>query len=212
MSETAGQGVVAASRALPEARVLNYIGRVTTATRVRKVAGIGVFVMGLGYCGVGGVCTYPLMKRFTVLLHYGWGVMDALREAVLGSGDALIVLFFAFVFGMIGLVAMLSCLLVVRGNGVACRAHLFAVVLGLLMAIPFAVTCGMYCVDYGVPVWHMQRDVPLAELTFGGFLGACPVILLLKDLGVYLIWIARAPAAERASVPFLPLKAAGVGR
>jgi hypothetical protein len=197
--------------ALPNAQLLNYLGNVTTPTRVRRVASISIGVVSIPAFLLAAVCLLRPLLTFIDLMTYGsagggWfprplSFGEAAILVLRGSIGWLMLMCF---FSMIGLFLMILSRLVSRGNAGACRAAIIPLVPCAGLAFLGALYCGITCVVLAVPLWRVNRNLLVALLLFAGFWCCCVLILLVRDLITYLVWIARNPSTEKATVPFLP--------
>jgi len=217
---------------LPGGRLLNYVGSVNTPTRARRVASTAVMVVGVIQLIIAVVLVGFFVARVidrarsyatwarsahVVGLHGGLVVTpgspmpedylkSTQRELEMIPPELVLGLPAAF----FGLLLLLFHRAVNRGQKVPCYLCLASVIpLMCAMAISSA-GFGALGLMFGVglfrepPSW---RAVPcLAGIVVCGL-----IVLLMKDLCGFLRWIAKQPSAEKPAVPFLAVKAPGVG-
>ncbi len=211
--------------ALPSARVLSYITTIGSPTRVRRIASISLLVLGIIDLLVGGTFLYlalvaiynlavfatdfgTMPSGFGGIFQYGFTFIPRLAAMTyIMQASQLFVsdyLFFSVSIAatlIAGILQLLFARAVNRGSRVAslcCRMalipsqFLFLFLAGLLFVFPVLLIFFSRPREY----WSLAL-VPLGLL-------AVLIVLLLVDLWRFLTWVARAPAAEKPPVPFLP--------
>ena len=214
------RGGAAAGPALPKPHLLSYISTVSTPTKVRRVACVGMRV----------VAGIELLVALMLILYMGSVVRDVLIDrhaggGWIGPGGAMAPLpapiTFREVFettrGVTGrlplfpLLAFLLCIVAVfqltmaggvkRGHRLASVCEFFALgPLALIVALFVAHLSGLA----GVNFLEYPNDIPLGLRELLAVPAGALGLGLLSDLGGFLMWIARNPLTEKAPVPFLP--------
>ncbi|MGN6367889.1 MAG: hypothetical protein ACTHN5_06470 [Phycisphaerae bacterium] len=225
MSEGVNGGGAAGGVALPRAHVLSYVTTAGTPTRVRKVASVGVMVIGILLLAFTALVAVPVASMDFRIAHYmqeaasrgGWvRVGGRFRPGpppahVPSLGYFLMVQGYRDLvrIGVLLLAGTVSVLMVLSGRkiwegkawvcrGVAVLLWAPAVVLFLL-----SVWAGGHAVVYGTRLAG-YRAYP-GEWEWGLLLVlTVPGLLLHFDLMRFLWWIARNPVEEKPRVGFLP--------
>jgi hypothetical protein len=212
----------ASSAELPRAPVLSYLVGLTSPTRVRKIAAVGCLLVGLTSLGL-----LLLLVGLTLWQAYQeatrWGApltardfleaLSNLPQYYFGYADSPAMLFNVCAKCPLYLRGFIACLLlcvalgllvfsrgVHRGRAAPCRLSAALLLpFGALMLPIILLPAGLGLV-FGLGTHPQPASLLLVLILPPGIL----LLLLLKDLFAYLMWIARVPAAEKPKVPFLP--------
>ena len=197
--------------AMPKAPILGYVSNVTTPTRVRIVAARGVFWIGVLLGAMSVVLFFLLAGRF-VEHELGSGPLFSypLQEWIDGlkNSPGYLILVFLILFGVFtpALILMGFAAPIRRGRAapsVIAMIPLVGIILFVMVAT--ALFLGSKVLDI------FDRKDPDYGAAFSFVLLPIPVliVLVLKDLCEFLLWIARNPIAEKPAVAFLPEKRRG---
>lgn len=207
--------------ALPKAHLLSYVAAVSTPTKVRKMAFWGVLVAaGIQFAAAAGFgFFYVRLVRIELGRARGLVVFpgpifvppppatahNVLRAAVEAARDVPLVPIAMLLFGGTALFQAALAAGVKRGNRLASLSECFALVpLALAMTLFAAGVGGAGMVN--ILGTLSPRDIPVGVFClFASLLGAV-LLGLMKDLAVFLLWIARNPLTEKTPVPFLSLQ------
>ena len=184
---------------LPQGSILSYFN-VNNASRVRKVTVWGMMAaagLSLAECLWLAYLTMPY--RFSVIANLQDLVFEL--EAIVREEPFLALLLGAF---LLEVVVLMLC-----GWGVK-RFSVAAAITGIVTLVPLFISTGLMTVGFCIVALlegggFVQGPVHRAYLwwLFPGVAGVF-LILLLKDLVAFLIWILKHPGAEKPRVAFLP--------
>jgi hypothetical protein len=186
---------------LPQSQVLSYLANISTPTRVRRVARIGLRFAAAMNLVTASVILIEVAQSYVE--RYGIDIRNA--PSYLMRDYA----FFVFI-----ITALLTCAgaqfflgkAVEAGNSRACRwlaPTIFPNAAAFFVGSFLAAIEGFQFIDlYGYG--HSPWTKALVGILCGALFLACAVgILLISDLSKFLQWIAKQPAAEKPPTPFL---------
>jgi hypothetical protein len=188
---------------LPKAPILGYVSNISTPTRVRIVAARGVFWVGVFLFLLTAVLFYWLISNYWNFV--GPPTFAGLMPSLEYYPEYAIYFFLILIFSFAPALFLVSFTASIR------RGRRVPSVFAMLSLLPFtlfltlatALFIGAILVDIFSDRRHFHfGNAPWLLLTPIAVL----IILLLKDLCAFLIWIARHPAAEKPPQPFLPAK------
>ncbi|HEY4329222.1 MAG TPA: hypothetical protein VGN88_05765 [Phycisphaerae bacterium] len=204
-------GSVLAGGGLPRSHVLGYITGGVTPTRVRRVAGFCLMVMGaihfvLGI-GMGMLIGYEVWREISWRPISPDEILRALEYQFRWEMGPLPFLFLAIGF-LAGPILLVLAWPVRRGHSIGSQLAMIVVAAELALAGLATAICGGAALVWGIDfTGRPEREklwwllvVPVGIL----------VVLLLKDLCGYLKWISRNPITEKPAVAFMG-KAKGAG-
>ena len=214
------------AESLPRARVLSYLVTISTPTRARKVAAGSALCIALASWAIillvtGGTIWQVYDEASMMHWRPGSPTLTEIENAIkylghthfYGYADSPIALWYLMiqvgVIGRIFLVAMLlfpalGLLLLTRaifhGRPKPCRMAVALIVPFALVLLPFIVVPPCIGVVYGIG----RNPQPAALLWLLILPPGAAILLLLKDVAAYLLWIARNPMVEKPPIPFVP--------
>ncbi len=207
--------------ALPHAPILSYLTQTKTLSRARRVTAVATSILGLLGTAIGAwilvsnaLTVYGLAKHFAAgapISRIDIGdAIDDLREQwqfafpvgirVFGTLEARIT--YVVLFGFPGMSLLLLVPLVWRGRAWACRMACVMVVPLMIVAVTATAGAVGWGLMFGLRPVEFNALVWLLTMPLGLFL-----VLLMKDLCAYLLWIARNPLTEKPGVHFVSGKA-----
>jgi hypothetical protein len=196
---------------LPRTYVLSYLTAINTPTRVRRVAYVALWVIGV-LTTLGGLVAAAFLAnelyRTSTWLPAGWSWPDFLVRVWL-----------RFKYGLVSdplpllvpaLPALIGPIFIVAARPVFVGNRFPALLTRVLLLVPVAQLACYSAAFYG---WALVMSLPVygtPELDYFPRLLTLPIpvlaILLLLDLRAFLLWISRNPGAEKPPTPFLPGK------
>jgi hypothetical protein len=192
---------------LPKAPILGYLSNITTPTRVRILAARGVFGVGILFFALSAVLFVWLANRFMYSYTHRWGggggILNGISYVFNYHPEYLVYFFLVLAFLFMPALTLVGFAAAVRrgrqGPSVIATICLLPFTLALLIAT--AIFLGTIFLDifdtrryphFSYALWLLLTPISVV------------VVLLIKDLCGFLIWIARNPAVEKPPTPFLP--------
>jgi hypothetical protein len=189
----------------PKAPILSYLSNISTPTRVRRLAAIGLAASSLFYWAGGGLLCWllgTLVWGDAEYLAWSRGAGTPTLPDFIGAGKEHLLL--TALAGVVLAGALLEVLLAKPVH----RGSRTASIMGLAMLLPVFPVVILLAAAMTSFALQILLDPRRESFRPCLWLLALPagvlLILLMKDLGACLLWIAHHPQADKPPVPFLP--------